>query len=56
MRLFHPRKDIWDKHFRFEGARLVGLTPIGRATVHVLAMNALDLLQLRMELAQENML
>ncbi|WP_428938893.1 HNH endonuclease [Fontivita pretiosa] len=34
-RLFHPRTDSWDEHFRYEGAALVGLTPIGRATVAV---------------------
>ena len=38
-RLFHPRLDGWNDHVRWRGARLVGLTDVGRATVAVLAMN-----------------
>jgi hypothetical protein len=38
-RLFHPRADSWTVHFRYDGAVLVGLTPIGRATVATLAIN-----------------
>lgn len=38
-RLYHPRRDRWSDHFAVQGALLVGLTPIGRATVSVLAMN-----------------
>jgi hypothetical protein len=38
-RLFHPRQDDWLQHFRWSGARLFGLTPIGRATINVLAIN-----------------
>jgi hypothetical protein len=37
--LFHPRRDTWPEHFQFAGPRIVGLTPTGRATVSVLAMN-----------------
>ena len=33
-----------------EGARILGLTSIGRATVHVLAMNATNRLNVRAEL------
>jgi hypothetical protein len=53
-RLFHPRNDIWEEHFRLDGARIVGQTPIGRATVQVLAMNADDLLLIRAELLGEH--
>jgi HNH endonuclease len=53
VRLFHPRADIWTEHFEFEGPRILGKTPIGRATVHVLAMNADDLLLFRLELSRE---
>jgi HNH endonuclease len=53
VRLFHPRLDLWTDHFQFEHARLVGLTPIGRATIQVLAMNAEDLLLFRVEILQE---
>jgi hypothetical protein len=37
--LFHPRRHEWDEHFVFEGAAIVGLTPIGRATVRLLKLN-----------------
>jgi hypothetical protein len=53
VRLFHPRADHWTDHFRFDGPRIIGLTPIGRVTVQVLAMNADDLLLFRFELLRE---
>ena len=37
--LFHPRRQKWSRHFRWDGPVLVGRTPVGRATVAVLAMN-----------------
>ena len=39
--LFDPRRDIWDEHFEMIGSEIRGLTPIGRATVLLLNMNAL---------------
>lgn len=48
--LFHPRRDKWNAHFRRRGLRIVGITPVGRATVHVLAMNDARRLELRAEL------
>lgn len=39
VRLFHPRRHNWSHHFRWEGPVLVGRTAIGRATIHVLAIN-----------------
>ena len=56
VRLFHPRNDIWGEHFAFDGARIIGRTPIGRTTVNVLAMNADDLLLIRIELGKEGYL
>ena len=53
VRLFHPRIDQWHEHFEFNAARIIGKTPIGRATVQVLAMNAEDLVRLRVELLRE---
>lgn len=38
-RLFHPRQDKWDSHFRWQGARLAGVTAVGRTTVAVLNLN-----------------
>jgi hypothetical protein len=37
--LFHPRRQHWRDHFRWEGAYLVGLDPAGRVTVAVLNIN-----------------
>jgi HNH endonuclease len=36
--LFHPRHQCWSEHFRWseDGLRILGLTPIGRATVRTL--------------------
>jgi hypothetical protein len=42
VRLYHPREDHWEEHFQVNtttGA-LVGRTPIGRATIARLQMNA----------------
>lgn len=39
VRLFHPRTDVWNEHFRWAGATLAGLTPTGRATIDVLEIN-----------------
>jgi hypothetical protein len=51
--LYNPRRHRWDKHFRWDGPELVGLTPIGRATVHVLALNAPRVVGIRMGLIAE---
>ena len=48
--LFHPRRDEWNRHFRFQGPYIEGLTPFGRATVQVLALNDTRRLELRAEL------
>jgi hypothetical protein len=39
--LFHPRRDVWEEHFRWDAAILTleGITPKGRATVQRLKMN-----------------
>jgi hypothetical protein len=47
VQLYHPRRDTWTAHFRFEGPRIVGLTSTGRATVRLLQMNAPRRLELR---------
>jgi 5-methylcytosine-specific restriction endonuclease McrA len=48
--LFHPRRDLWNDHFVMQGSRIEGITAIGRATAHVLAMNDARRLELRAEL------
>jgi hypothetical protein len=47
--LFHPRKQKWDEHFAWENdyKTIVGLTPIGRATVEALRLNRAELINLR---------
>ena len=40
VRLFHPRQDTWADHFSWHEYRIVGLTPIGRATVEALQVNS----------------
>src|ERR1700722_2024018 len=37
--LFNPRLHVWAEHFAWNGPDLLGLTPFGRVTVHVLAIN-----------------
>jgi len=37
--LFNPRRDAWDEHFAWDGAWLLGKTPVGRATIEVLNIN-----------------
>lgn len=41
VRLYHPRRQIWRDHFHWsdDSCRVIGLTPIGRATVVALNMN-----------------
>lgn len=45
--LFNPRRERWNDHFGWRGPRLVGLTPIGRATIRVLAINHREAVALR---------
>ncbi|MBO0699512.1 MAG: HNH endonuclease [Zavarzinella sp.] len=47
VRLFNPRRQRWGRHFEWDGARLVGRTPSGRATVDVLNINASHRVDLR---------
>ena len=50
VRLFNPRSDRWNAHFRWDGAIVVGISPEGRATVFVLAMNHPEDVAIRSEL------
>lgn len=49
VRLFDPRHQVWSEHFQwsFEGDRILGLTPTGRATVAVLNLNRPTLVRAR---------
>ena len=51
--LFNPRQQTWSEYFILDDAIIVGLTPIGRATVAPLKLNApTRLMHRRMLMAQ----
>ena len=52
VRLFHPRNDHWHEHFEWRDAIALGKTPTGRATVHLLNINAKRRVHLRQQLIQ----
>jgi len=54
--LFHPRRDHWAEHFLLWGVRIEGITPVGRATAHVLAINDARRTELRSELLAQGKL
>jgi hypothetical protein len=54
-RLFHPRRDRWRDHFEWHGPELIGRTPVGRATVSVLAINHPDYVAVRHALIAEGL-
>lgn len=47
--LFHPQQQTWGEHFAWqgEGSELLGLTPVGRATIALLQMNRPQLVHIR---------
>lgn len=47
--LYHPRRDHWPDHVRWDGERVVPLTPTGRATVAALLMNRPVIVAIRQE-------
>jgi hypothetical protein len=53
VRLFHPRRQRWTRHFRWRGARLIGRTACGRATIATFQINHPDRVQLRRALIRE---
>jgi hypothetical protein len=48
--LFNPRTQVWSDHFRFEDARIVGLTAEGRTTAEFLQFNTHERIAERREL------
>jgi hypothetical protein len=52
--LFHPRRHRWRDHFAWneDCTRIIGVTPIGRATVETLQLNREGLVNLRRVLFQ----
>jgi hypothetical protein len=53
LRLYHPRRNGWKAHFRWEAELIVGLTGIGRATINTLRLNHPARLALRRSLLSE---
>ena len=53
MPLFNPRRHKWTRHFYWQGAYLIGRTPIGRVTVAVLRINDPFRVELREMLIEE---
>ena len=47
--LFHPRRQKWANHFRWDSMRVVGISPTGRATADALQMNRPVMLAIREE-------
>jgi hypothetical protein len=49
VRLFNPRKENWETHFRWSrtSTRVIGRTAVGRATVIALHLNRVSLLKSR---------
>lgn len=42
VRLFHPREQQWNQHFRWAGNEVIGITGTGRATIAALALNSIE--------------
>jgi hypothetical protein len=55
-KLFNPRRHKWERHFRWEGALLIGKTAVGRTTVMVLSMNDPGRVALRKELFDQGLM
>lgn len=52
IRLFNPRTDRWNDHFRLNGATIEASTEIGEATVRILQMNHPDRIMERKALSR----
>jgi hypothetical protein len=52
-RLFHPRRDKWDDHFRMQQRNIVGSTAVGRTTIWLMEINSQIMLRLRSSLIAE---
>ena len=52
--LYHPRKDDWATHFRWDISFtiIIGISPIGRATVERIKLNRENIVNLRRVLVQ----
>jgi hypothetical protein len=53
VRLFNPRKDRWNRHFKWEGPILIGRTHTGRITIDLLEINRAEAVDFREFLIRE---
>jgi hypothetical protein len=51
--LYNPRRHKWARHFQWQGAHLIGRTPIGRVTIAVLNINDSFRVELREQLIED---
>jgi hypothetical protein len=51
-KLFNPRRNAWQRHFRWDGFWIVGRTAVGRTTVDELRVNESERIRLRETLAE----
>ena len=51
--LFHPRRQIWKHHFRWEAGLLIGKTRCGKVTIEVLNINHAARVIVRQNLCDE---
>lgn len=49
VKVFHPRRQSWKEHFRWDDVQVVGLTATGRATVSALDLNRPTMVAIRAE-------
>ena len=55
VRLFHPRRYSWRRHFRLAGGRIIPRTAVGRVTEFLLQLNRPDRVQLRAVLRRKGL-
>jgi HNH endonuclease len=49
VQIFNPRLQIWSDHFAWQDLQLLGLTSVGRATIHALQLNRPLMVAIRSE-------
>lgn len=54
-RLFNPRRQKWERYFRWRGGHLIGRTVVGRVTIDLLNINDPFRVELREELIEEGL-
>jgi len=49
VQIFNPRLQVWSENFAWQGVLLLGLSPVGRATIQALQLNRPMMLAIRSE-------